>query len=56
MKLEFGVVAMIIAVAIAVTVTLCAAPPCESNSCYGGLCMTSAACAEGCHCFGGRCG
>ncbi len=29
---------------------------CHDTQCYGGMCMTSAACAPGCHCIGNRCG
>ncbi len=31
---------------------------CTAWGCYGGPCVTSAACVEGCHCMGdpGRCG
>jgi len=29
---------------------------CSGVDCFGGMCMDSAACAPGCHCFGGRCG
>lgn len=28
---------------------------CDTRGCYGGMCMTSAACVPGCACIGGRC-
>jgi len=42
--------------AVAVAVVLVArSAPCGERGCFGGLCMTSAACVSGCACINNRC-
>ena len=54
-KIWFAVVLSIIAACVLVVVLKPAPASCDTRGCYGGLCMTSAACAPGCACIGGRC-
>jgi hypothetical protein len=48
----------ILVLALGVLFRSCVSPSearCGINLCYGGPCVTSAACVSGCHCIGGRC-
>jgi hypothetical protein len=45
-------VLIIVASAVLIYSTLAS---CSERGCYGGMCMTSAACAPGCACISGRC-
>ena len=51
-KLALALVVFILGFA----VVLLATRECDASGCFGGPCMTSAACVSGCHCIGGRCG
>lgn len=55
-RVEKIIIAIVLALFVVLMITIIWPTPAKCWGCWGGPCVTSAACVAGCHCINGTCG